>query len=72
MDIKAKIEEIIEKVKSDESFKAKFSEDPVKAVEDVIGVQLPEDQINSLIDGVKAKVSLDKASGFLDKAKKLF
>jgi len=72
MDIKARIEEVIEKVKSDKDFASEFSKDPVKAVESVVGVQLPEAQINSIIDGVKAKVSFDKVEGLLGNAKKLF
>lgn len=72
MDIKSKIEEIIEKIKSDKEFATKFSKEPIKAVESIIGVDLPEDQINALVDGVKAKVSFDKVDSFLGKAKKLF
>lgn len=72
MDIKAKIEEIVEKVKSDKDFASKFTSDPIKAVESVLGVDLPDDQIKSLIDGVKAKISLDKAGGVLGSIKKLF
>ena len=41
MDIKAKIEELVNKVKNDKDFAAKFKADPVKAVEGVIGVDLP-------------------------------
>ncbi len=72
MNIKEKIEEIVEKIKSDKGFAAKFTSDPVKAIESILGVDLPDDQINSIIDGVKAKVNLDKASGLLGKVKKLF
>ena len=71
MDIKAKIEEIVEKVKNDKNFADDFKADPVKAVEKVIGVDLPDDQINKVIDGVKAKVSVDdvkdKVGGLLGK-----
>ena len=71
MDIKAKIEEIVEKVKNDENFAADFKADPVKAVEKVVGVDLPDDQINKVIDGVKAKISVDdvkdKVGGLLGK-----
>jgi len=72
MDIKEKIEEIIEKVKSDKDFSSKFSSDPVKAIESVLGIDLPDDQIKALIDGVKAKLSLDQAGGLLGSIKKLF
>lgn len=72
MDIKEKIEEIVEKIKADKDFASKFSSDPVKALESVIGVDLPDDQLNPLIEGIKAKVSLDKAGGLLGSVKKLF
>jgi uncharacterized protein YpuA (DUF1002 family) len=72
MDIKAKINEIVEKVKSDKGFAAKFKESPIKAVESVLGVDLPDDQVKSVIDGVKAKLSLDKADGALGGIKNLF
>lgn len=69
MDIKAKIDEIVNKVKNDKNFAAEFSADPVKAVEKLLGVDLPDDQINKLIDGVKAKIGasdiMDKVGGLL-------
>lgn len=69
MDIKAKIEEIVNKVKNDKDFADNFKKNPVKAVEGIIGVDLPDDQINSVVDGVKAKVGAD---GIIDKIKGLF
>ncbi|MBQ8927186.1 MAG: hypothetical protein IJ055_02785 [Oscillospiraceae bacterium] len=69
MDIKAKITEIVEKVKSDKDFAAKFSADPVKAVEGVLGVDLPDDQVNAVIEGVKAQVN---GGGIVDKITGLF
>lgn len=72
MDIKAKIEEIVNKIKSDKTFAAKFKSDPIKAVESVLGVDLPDDKIKSLIDGVKAKLTADKAGDLLGSVKKLF
>lgn len=59
MDIKAKVEEIVNKVKSDKNFADKFSKEPVKAVEEVLGVDLPDDVINNIINGVKAKINVD-------------
>ncbi len=64
MNIKDKIEEIVDKVKNDKDFAKSFEDNPIKAVEGIVGVDLPDDQINGLIDGVKAKVSLD---GITDK-----
>ena len=59
MDIKAKIDEVVNKVKSDKGFAEKFQKEPIKAVEDVLGVDLPDDAIKNIIDGVKAKVNVD-------------
>ena len=72
MDIKGKIEEIVEKVKGDKGFASKFKNDPIKAVESVLGVDLPDDQVKSIIDGVKAKLSIDKAGGALGGIKNIF
>lgn len=72
MDIMSKIEEIVDKVKSDKDFASKFSSDPKKAVESIIGIDLPNDQVEKVIEGVKAKVSIDNAGGIVDSIKKLF
>ncbi len=72
MDIKEKIEEIVEKVKGDDKLLAKFKDDPVKTVEKMLGVDLPDDIIEKVVDGVKAKISVDKLSGAMDSLKKLF
>ena len=70
--IKKKITEIVDKVKNDKGFAKKFKDDPVKAVESVVGVILPDDQIKSIIDGVKAKLSADKVGGAFGSLKKKF
>lgn len=59
MDIKEKIEEIVAKIKADPDFAKDFKAEPVKAVEKIIGVDLPDDVIEKVIDGVKSKVSFD-------------
>ena len=74
--LKEKIEEIVAKIKSDDGFASKFKTDPVKAVEEVIGVDLPDDKINGVIDAVKAKLTgdniKDTVSDIGDKIKGLF
>lgn len=69
--LKEKIEEIVEKVKNDPNFAKKFQEEPVKTLEEVIGINLPDDQINDIISTVKAKINIDE-SGILGKIKDLF
>ena len=60
MDIKAKVEELVKKIQSDEALQAKFQQDPIAAVEELIGMDLPNDQIEKIVDLVKAKIGADK------------
>ena len=71
-DIKEKIEELAEKIIKDTALQAQFKKDPVKAVEKLLGVDLPDEVIEKVVAGVKAKVSLDDLSGAVDALKKLF
>ena len=72
MDIKAEITKIVDKIKGDDELLAKFKKDPVKAVEGLLGVDLPDDIIEKVVEGVKAKITLDKAGDILGGIKKLF
>ena len=65
MDIKAEITKIVDKIKNDDDLLNKFKKDPIKAVESIVGVDLPDDIIEKIVDGVKAKISLDKAGDIL-------
>ena len=71
-DIKEKIEELAETIMKDSALQAQFKKDPVKAVEKLLGVDLPDDVIDKVVKGVQAKVSVDKVSGAVDALKKLF
>ncbi len=59
MDVKAKIDEVVNKVKSDPNIAANFQKEPIKTVEGIIGVDLPDDVVKQIADGVKAKVNVD-------------
>ena len=72
IDIKAKIEELINKIKGDKEIGTKFQKEPTKTVEELIGVDLPEDQIKTIVEGVKAKINLDKLGGVGEKLGALF
>ena len=65
MDIKAKIEELVGKIKADKNILAKFQKDPVTTVEELLGIDLPNDQVDKLVEGIKAKINVDKLSGML-------
>ena len=72
IDIKAKIEEIAKKIASDKELQELFQKEPTKAVEKVLGVDLPDDLIEKVVAGVKAKLTADKVSGALGALTKLF
>lgn len=65
MDIKAKAMELVEKIKEDPKLLGEFKENPVRIVEELIGMDLPDDQIKQLAELVKAKIDLDKAADLL-------
>ena len=70
MDIKEQIEGIVEKLQKDKALQAQFKKDPVKAVEKLLGVDLPDDMVEKVVVGVKAKLSLDDVSGIVGNLKK--
>ncbi len=72
MDIKEKINEMVEKITKDKDLQEQFKKEPVKAVENVLGVDLPDGMVEKIVDGVKVKLSEGKLSGAVDSIKKLF
>ena len=76
MDIKEKIEEISGKLQEDKFLAEGFKKEPVKTVEKLLGIDLPDDAVKKIVDGVKAKVSRDKLGGaagdIKDKIQNLF
>ena len=65
-DVKAKVDELVKKITSDKDLAKKFAKNPVKAVEDLLGVDLPDEVVKKVIEGVKAKISLEKIGALLD------
>ena len=72
MDIKKKIEEIVEKIKSNPSLKEDFAKDPEKTIEKLLGVDIPDGATEKVITGVKAALAGDKLAGIAGKLKGLF
>ena len=65
MDIKAKVEELVEQIQKNPQILADFRENPIPVVEKLVGVDLPDDQIMKVAELVKAKIDLDKAGDLL-------
>ena len=72
MDIKAKIEEVVKKLMNDKSLMAKFERNPVSVIEELIGIDLPDQQVNQLIEGIKARIKLDQVGDMLGGIGNLF
>ena len=72
MDIKEKIEQVAKKLLSDKKLLEKFEKNPAKVIEELVGIDLPDDLVNQLIDGIKARIKLDKVGDALEGLGKLF
>jgi hypothetical protein len=76
LDIKAKIDEIVAKIKNDDKLGEQFKKEPVKAIEGLLGVDLPDEAVKQVVEGVKAKLAgsavAEKVGGAVDKLKGLF
>ncbi|MBQ1236872.1 MAG: hypothetical protein IIX70_01095 [Oscillospiraceae bacterium] len=70
--IKEKVQELVKMITEDKELMELFKTEPVKAVEKVLGVDLPDDMVQKIIDSVKAQITLDKAGDLLGSLKKLF
>ncbi len=72
LDIKGKVEEIVEKIKEDPALLAEFQKEPIKAIEKVLGIDLPDEKLQPLVAGVKAKLASGEIGDVLHGLKKLF
>ena len=70
--IEKKIEEIVAKIKADDKFAEKFKKEPIKAVESVLGIDLPDDKIEAIIAGVRAKLNIEDIGDAVSALKNLF
>lgn len=72
IDIKAKIDEIVKKLQADPALLKNFQKDPVKTLEAMTGVDLPDEKLQPLVSGIKAKLAAGGLGNALDGLKKLF
>ena len=72
VDIKEKIEQIAKKLMNDKTLMQRFEKNPASVIEDYVGVDLPDDLVNQIVDGVKAKLTVDKVGDALEGLGKLF
>lgn len=65
MDIKKMAEELVEKIQKNPQLLSRFRSEPVKVIEELTGIDLPDDEIEKLAQLIKAKIDLDKAGDLL-------
>ena len=71
-ELKEKVENLIDKIKSDKGIAAKFQKDPIATVESLLGVDLPNEQLEKVVDFIKAKIDIDTIGNALGGLKGLF
>ena len=72
MDIKATVEKTVKKLMDNPALLKKFEKEPVKVLEELIGMDLPDDVVEPLIDGIKVKLAATKVGDALEGLGKLF
>ena len=72
VDIRKKIEELVEKIQKNPALLKKFNTEPVKVVEELVGIDLPDELIEQVVEGVKAKITLDQVGDTLGALGSLF
>jgi hypothetical protein len=56
-DVKEKVEELVKKLQSDPALLKNFEQDPIKTIEKLVGVDLPDEKLQPLVNGIKAKLA---------------
>ncbi len=72
MDIKEQISKMVEEISKNPNIKEQFEKEPVKVIEKVIGIDMPDDVVMKIVDGVKAKMTIDSVSKATDALKGMF
>ena len=72
MDIKATVEKAVKKLMDNPALLKKFDKEPVKVLEEILGVDLPDDLVNQLVDAIKAKIAAENVGNALQGLGKLF
>ena len=65
-DVKAKVDELVKKISGEKDLAKRFLKEPVKTVESLLGVDLPDETVKKLVEGVKEKINLEKIGALLD------
>ena len=65
MDLMKKVEELVKKITGDKELRAKFDKNPAAVIEQLVGVDLPDEQVNQLVDAIRAKITAESVGNLL-------
>ena len=76
MDIQKIITDVLAKLNADDGLKNSFMQNPTKVLEKLVGIDLPDEQIDAVIKGIMAKLNVDelasKGKGLMGLVGKIF
>lgn len=72
VDIKELIEKAVNTLKNDPALLKNFKTEPIKTIEKLLNIDLPDDTIEAIVKGVQAKIDMDKVGDVLGKLSGLF
>lgn len=65
-DVKEMVDKVVNKAKNDPKFMDELKKDPEKAIEGLLGVDIPDGAVDKVVAGIKGKIALDKLGGIAD------
>ena len=71
-DLRGKVDDAFKKLQSDPALMKKFQSDPIKAVESLLNIDLPDEQLKPLVSAIQTKLSASDLGDKLKDLKKLF
>ena len=72
MELQEIITKVVKTLTENEDLLKAFLDNPTKVLEKTFKVDLPDDQINAVVDAVKAKINVDNALDAVSKLAGLF
>ncbi len=72
MDLQKIIKQVLDALNNNDALVKEFLADPAKVLESKLGIDLPNEQVNAVVEGVKAKLNLDSAASVLNAVQGLF
>ena len=71
-DVKELVEKAVDTIKGDENLLESFKADPIKVVEKILNIDLPDEILEKIVEAVKTKINIDDAKEVIGKLSGLF